>query len=37
MHPLRKAFAAMLADGHVVTWGDPRCGGDSSFVLSQLK
>ena len=24
------AFAAVKADGSVVTWGDPNCGGDSS-------
>ena len=23
------AFAAILGDGSVVTWGDPRYGGDS--------
>ncbi|CAJ1441744.1 unnamed protein product [Effrenium voratum] len=26
------AFAALSADGAVTTWGDPRCGGDSSAV-----
>ena len=31
-----RAFAAILADGHVVTWGDPKCGGDSSSVQSEL-
>ena len=31
------AFAAILADGSVVTWGDPRFGGDSSKVQDQLK
>lgn len=30
------AFAAILADGHVVTWGDPTAGGDSSTVQNQL-
>jgi hypothetical protein len=30
------AFAAMLADGSVVSWGDPRKGGDSSAVQDQL-
>eukprot|EP00435_Cladocopium_sp_Y103_P026276 s2186_g6.t1 len=31
------AFAAILADGSVVTWGDPVCGGDSSEVQHQLR
>ena len=31
------AFAAILADGSVVTWGDPDSGGDSSEVQDQLK
>ncbi|CAE7264695.1 unnamed protein product [Symbiodinium sp. KB8] len=31
------AFAAILADGSVVTWGSPACGGDSSSVQHQLK
>eukprot|EP00435_Cladocopium_sp_Y103_P063717 s1970_g25.t1 len=31
------AFAAILADGSVVTWGAPLCGGDSSEVQDQLK
>ena len=31
------AFAAILADGSVVTWGDPIFGGDSSAVQDQLK
>ena len=31
------AFAAILADGSVVTWGDALCGGDSSAVRDQLK
>ena len=35
--PLFEAFAAILADGSVVTWGDPDCGGDSSEVRDQLK
>jgi hypothetical protein len=29
------AFAAILADGSVVTWGDPHTGGDSSAVRDQ--
>ena len=31
------AFAAILEDGSVVTWGDADCGGDSSAVRDQLK
>ena len=31
------AFAAILGDGSVVTWGDAQCGGDSSAVQDQLK
>jgi alpha-tubulin suppressor-like RCC1 family protein len=31
------AFAAVLADGSVVAWGNPDCGGDSSAVQDQLK
>ena len=31
------AFAAILADGSVVTWGDADCGGDSSAVQDQLR
>ena len=34
---LNGAFAAILADGSVVTWGDPGYGGDSSEVQDQLK
>ena len=30
------AFAAVLADGLVVTWGDDAAGGDSASVASQL-
>ena len=30
------AFAALLADGSVVSWGHEDCGGDSSSVSSQL-
>ena len=30
-------FAAILADGSVVTWGDADGGGDSSAVGDQLK
>ena len=26
------AFAAILGDGVIVTWGHPDCGGDSSAV-----
>ena len=31
------AFAAILADRTVVTWGDAECGGDSSRVQDQLR
>jgi capsule polysaccharide export protein KpsC/LpsZ len=31
------AFAAILADGSVVTWGHPAYGGDSSAVRDQLR
>ena len=31
------AFAAILANGSVVSWGDPRYGGDSSAVCDQLR
>ena len=31
------AFAAILGDGSVVTWGDARFGGDSSAVQDQLR
>ena len=31
------AFAAILGDGSVVTWGDALCGGDSRAVQDQLK
>ena len=31
------AFAAILADGSVVTWGDADDGGDSSAVQDQLQ
>ena len=31
------AFAALRADGRVVTWGDRAGGGDSSSVETQLR
>ena len=31
------SFAAVLADGSVVTWGDADAGGGSSAVLDQLR
>ena len=31
------AFAALLANGNVVTWGDPAFGGDSGHVQVQLQ
>lgn len=30
------SFAAILADGSVVTWGNPFSGGDSSAIQDQL-
>jgi hypothetical protein len=36
-HPmLLLTFAAILADGTVVTWGNPEYGGDSSTVQDQF-
>ena len=32
-----RAFAAILADGSVVTWGHAPSGGDSSSVQERLK
>ena len=32
-----EAFAAILEDGSVVTWGNALCGGDSSAVRDQLR
>ena len=32
-----RAFAAILADGSVVSWGDDDYGGDSSAVQDQLQ
>lgn len=37
LHGGPHAFAAVLGDGSVVTWGDPASGGDSSSVQNQLK
>ena len=31
------AFAALLDDGSVITWGRSHLGGDSSAVQAQLK
>ena len=31
------AFAAILADGSVVTWGNAELGGDSTSVQDQLR
>ncbi|OLQ06604.1 putative E3 ubiquitin-protein ligase HERC1 [Symbiodinium microadriaticum] len=33
----QRAFAAILGDGTVVTWGEPESGGDSSAVQDRLK
>ena len=32
-----RAFAAVLENRTVVTWGDPKCGGDSSSVQDRLR
>ena len=47
LHPLRghvqeihaadAAFAAILSDGRIVTWGDPNYGGDNKGVQNELK
>ena len=31
------AFAALMSDGSVVTWGDAECGGNSATVEEDLK
>ena len=31
-----QAFAAMLVDGRVVTWGSPNSGGNCSEIKEQL-
>ena len=33
----KSAFAAIRDDGSVVTWGDPKTGGDSSEVIDRLR
>ena len=33
----RGAFAAILGDGSVVTWGNAELGGDSSAVQGELR
>ena len=37
IHATRDAFAAILADGSVETWGNPDFGGDSDEVRDELK
>ena len=32
-----RAFAAIMGDGSLVTWGHPVCGGHCSAVLEQLR
>ncbi|MNR16192.1 hypothetical protein D3C85_1327780 [compost metagenome] len=32
----RAAVTALKSDGSVITWGNPRDGGDSSYVASSL-
>jgi hypothetical protein len=36
MYPNYFAFAALIKDGTVVTWGDSTYGGNSSNVQSEL-
>ena len=36
VHATSRAFAAILDDGSVLTWGDPTCGGNSSAAQDQL-
>ena len=36
LHANDWAYAAILGDGNLVTWGDPSCGGDSTAVQGQL-
>ena len=33
----QRAFAAILADGSVITWGNAGFGGDSSAVQHELR
>lgn len=37
VHASRYAFAALLADGSVATWGNECSGGDSSQVQDRLR
>lgn len=37
LYATRYAFAALKADGKVVTWGERQCGGDSSAVGPELQ
>lgn len=37
VHATQRAFAAILGDGSVATWGNPHWGGDSTAVQAQLK
>ena len=37
IHSSDQAFAAILGDGSVVSWGDAANGGDSSAVQGQLQ
>ena len=36
MQGTERAFAAIVEDGRVVTWGSPEHGGDSSRVTGLL-
>jgi coenzyme F420-reducing hydrogenase beta subunit len=37
IHSAKSAFAAILANGSVVTWGYPALVGDSTRVRDQLR
>ena len=37
IHATQQAFAAILADGSVVTWGNKDFGGDSSAFQDELR
>ena len=32
-----RAFAALLKNGRVLAWGDPKYGGDTRFVRDELQ
>ena len=37
IHATERAFASILADGSVITWGEEEWGGDISSVQDQLR